>query len=172
MKKNLTILLFLTFTACRDSEKSAIEIVKFDSSEIHLLRQNSDSIIRLPDNDISVVYQDNYFLKDSSVFWVWTDKKSGIVRGTKRIKNGITYNWLEYHATTGQLIGQSETDYIDSYDNRHKDGIVKWYYEDGRIKLLGKYRNNIRVGDWKYYDTQGNLDSIESYDNEGNINRK
>lgn len=158
-------------SGCGQKEKSAIEIIKFDSTELRLIREKSDSIYRLPDTDESVVFQDNYFLKDGSVFWVWTDKKTGIVRGTKRVKNGITYNWVEYNSTSGQVLGQVETDSIDTSGERHWNGTVKHYYDNGRIKLLGQFVNSIQVGNWKYYDAQGNLDSIETYGSEGSLEK-
>jgi antitoxin component YwqK of YwqJK toxin-antitoxin module len=69
-------------------------------------------------------------------------------------------------------MGHVETDFIDGLGNRHWNGAMKGYYDDGRIRLLGKYKDNIQIGPWKYYDKKGDLDSILTYDKNGNVVKK
>lgn len=91
LMKYIIAALFLVFSACTQNDRSSIEVIRFGKVKLDSLASASDSIKRLPDNATIKVYQDNYYLKDGSVFWVWTDKKSGIVRGTKRVKRDTTY---------------------------------------------------------------------------------
>jgi hypothetical protein len=42
-----------------------------------------------------------------------------------------------------------------------RNGIARAYYDHGVLQREGLYRNNVRVGEWKYYKADGTLDYTE-----------
>lgn len=42
-----------------------------------------------------------------------------------------------------------------------KNGVGRAYYDHGVLEREGMYRNDERVGEWKYYDTEGKLLRVE-----------
>jgi antitoxin component YwqK of YwqJK toxin-antitoxin module len=44
-----------------------------------------------------------------------------------------------------------------------KHGPYFYYYENGKIKIHGNYKNDKKDGDWKFYDEQGKLIKTEKY---------
>ncbi len=45
------------------------------------------------------------------------------------------------------------------------DGIYKEYYENGQIKLVGKYKRYFKTGTWRYYSNRGKLLKKEKWEN-------
>ncbi|RLD79608.1 MAG: hypothetical protein DRJ10_08605 [Bacteroidetes bacterium] len=48
-----------------------------------------------------------------------------------------------------------------------RQGIWKYYFKSGKLKVLGKYKNGRRVGNWKFYYENGNKEQIGSYNKKG-----
>ncbi|MDQ3071741.1 MAG: hypothetical protein M3Q97_00560 [Bacteroidota bacterium] len=46
-----------------------------------------------------------------------------------------------------------------------KHGPYFYYYENGKLKITGYYRDGQKHGEWKYYSADGKLDKTEKYDN-------
>lgn len=44
-----------------------------------------------------------------------------------------------------------------------RHGRYREYYENGKLKLRGKYGNNIPKGTWKYYTEEGEFERKEKY---------
>jgi antitoxin component YwqK of YwqJK toxin-antitoxin module len=42
-----------------------------------------------------------------------------------------------------------------------RNGVGRAYYDHGVLQREGVYRNDMRVGDWKYYKPDGTLDYAE-----------
>ena len=38
-----------------------------------------------------------------------------------------------------------------------RNGVGRAYYDHGVLEREGTYKNNVRVGEWKYYDAEGKL---------------
>lgn len=47
-----------------------------------------------------------------------------------------------------------------------KQGMWKYFYEDGTLKEEGKYRNNKKEGTWKYYFPDGTIEQIGDFNND------
>lgn len=60
----------------------------------------------------------------------------------------------------------NETQYIMSGSEALLHGFMKYYYENGNIKLLTPYNNGKREGVEKYYDELGFLDAEVTYKND------
>jgi antitoxin component YwqK of YwqJK toxin-antitoxin module len=46
---------------------------------------------------------------------------------------------------------------------KQKDGLVKEFFSDGKLSIVGKYENGKKIGTWKYYDVKGNLSLTKNY---------
>lgn len=46
-----------------------------------------------------------------------------------------------------------------------KHGPYFYYYESGKIKISGNYKDDQKHGEWKYYDERGILIKTEHYEN-------
>ena len=44
-----------------------------------------------------------------------------------------------------------------------KHGPYFYYYENGKLKISGQYKNDKKHGDWKYYNQDGTQTKTESY---------
>ena len=44
-----------------------------------------------------------------------------------------------------------------------RHGRYREYYENGKLKLRGKYGDNIPKGTWKYYTEEGEFERKEKY---------
>ncbi len=59
---------------------------------------------------------------------------------------------------------------IGNYDQNKVTGPIKKYYRNGVLQAAGNYKDwRIRIGEWKYYDEQGNLVKTEDYGTKGSI---
>ena len=45
------------------------------------------------------------------------------------------------------------------------DGEIIYYWDNGQIRLKGQYKEMCRVGTWKNYDSNGDIQLEEHYDN-------
>ncbi len=59
--------------------------------------------------------------------------------------------WVQYYVT-GKKVAEG------TYKMGHQEGKAVWYLEDGRINILGNYKNSAKHGTWVYYwiDEKGN----------------
>lgn len=46
-----------------------------------------------------------------------------------------------------------------------KHGPYFFYYESGKLKISGGYKDDQKHGEWKYYDENGKLIKSEQYEN-------
>ncbi len=44
-----------------------------------------------------------------------------------------------------------------SYHDGKLHGPINLYWENGNPRLTGKFKNNIRVGDWTHFDPEGKI---------------
>ena len=57
---------------------------------------------------------------------------------------------------------------IGKYDNDEKIGEWKWYYENGKLKTIGNYdEEGGEIGEWKRYYKNGQLRVYTLYDSDG-----
>jgi len=47
-----------------------------------------------------------------------------------------------------------------------KYGPYFYYYENGKLKISGQYKDDKKTGEWSYYDEQGKLIKTEKYEND------
>lgn len=55
---------------------------------------------------------------------------------------------------------------------KKKHGPYFYYYESGKIKISGNYKNDEKHGEWKYFNAEGSLIKTEEYEKGKLINSK
>lgn len=49
------------------------------------------------------------------------------------------------------------------YSNGDRDGHSITFFPNGAIRYVGEYKNDEKVGNWKFYDEEGNLVKEENF---------
>lgn len=165
MNQATTIGLLLLLMSCRQTKLSDIEVIKFDPETITNLEKTSDTIYTEHIGRADF-YTADYFInrKDSVITKLFKDSIGNVV-GYNKTKNGKVFFAMEYFLN-GQARGKLPVKINGDYN-----GQVRYYYEDGRVKSEGQFKNGLWSGEWKNYDKDGHLISIEDYGN-GNVNPK
>jgi antitoxin component YwqK of YwqJK toxin-antitoxin module len=83
--------------------------------------------------------------------------KNPILSKTEFI-NGISYKKLTDYDKIGKVKKVYYLDFV-----RRLDSIYVEYYDNGKIKVQGKYDEGFKTGDWYYYDYNGNLITNERF---------
>jgi len=99
-----------------------------------------------------------FFIFQMSVFAQHIDKNSGkTYYDTGRTKMKEVYSYKE--VTTFSVTG----DHSVSNVAQKKHGPYFYYYESGKLKISGNFKNDKKDGIWKYYDENGKLLKSETY---------
>ena len=89
--------------------------------------------------------------------------------------NGNYSSWQEYVDGLGQgkwinYYENGNYKEIGYYNNNFVEGPIKKYYENGTLKAEGNYKDwRIKIGEWKYFDKNGALESTIDYGEKGSI---
>lgn len=100
---------------------------------------------------------------------------SGQVIRTIPYENGVENGLAKIYDTLGTIIGTVE--YINGYPVRRerinrtdqnglKQGMWKFFWDNGNLQLEGVYQNDKKSGFFKYYDFDGNFQRIEKWEND------
>ncbi|WP_445383068.1 toxin-antitoxin system YwqK family antitoxin [Robiginitalea sp. IMCC43444] len=98
---------------------------------------------------------------------------TGILYG--KHPNGQVSSWQEYVDGVGQ--GQWINYYdngnykeIGFYNQNRVEGPIRKFYEDGSLKAEGTYKDwRVKIGEWKYFNTDGSLKKTVDYGEKGSI---
>lgn len=64
--------------------------------------------------------------------------------------------WISYYDTG---VKWSESYYTDG----KRDGHSLTFYPNGQVRYVGEYSDDERIGNWKFYDEEGNLTNEENF---------
>ena len=76
------------------------------------------------------------------------------------IKNGVYYSKNTGEPFTGEVSGKES----GSLKDGRAEGFWEYYYDDGSIWWLGKYRRGIRIGHWQWFFENGQMSSQGYYE--------
>jgi antitoxin component YwqK of YwqJK toxin-antitoxin module len=130
-------------------------------------RKNGDRVSYLPDetirenfvDDIKSGITNHYTISGKLIKSIPFEKglEEGIAKEFDTIGNIIELMTYKKGFITGR-------EKINRYDPENKQhGVWKWFYADGVIQLEGVFKHGLKNGIFKYYDTKGNLKTIEKY---------
>jgi len=88
--------------------------------------------------------------------------ETGNIAESIEFKNGIKQGKLRKYFPEGNIM--TEGTYVDD----QLDGEFTLYFPDGSTQLKGQYKNGIQIGQWHYFDEQGNEISESEFKVEGN----
>jgi antitoxin component YwqK of YwqJK toxin-antitoxin module len=162
--KTLTIWgLIITLVSCGQTQKSDIEIIKFDIKIIDELQKTSDTTY-IEQVGRADFYTIEYFInrKDNVTTKIFKDSLKNVVAHTKSINDKVFFA-IEFFPN-----GQARGKLPEKIDGEY-NGTARYYYEDGRVKSEGQFKKGLWSGEWKNYDKNGTLISIDDYGN-GNVN--
>ena len=84
-----------------------------------------------------------------------------VVKGSQAYdEKGVVYIQGEKTPYTGVLQNINEKGILESeaeYKDGKMNGFSKLYYPNGKLLMSGQMKENKEVGNWKYYDENGNL---------------
>jgi antitoxin component YwqK of YwqJK toxin-antitoxin module len=136
--------------------KDTIILSKTDSIIIILKDYNQENPNRYLVTENDTIYYYYYSFHNG-----WVTKS--IDGPAQKMCNGEPCNGLvSTYYISGQLEekGHFKNGYLDSCEYTS-------YYENGTIDFQGKIENNRRVGQWKFYDENGNINCLVSYNIHG-----
>ncbi len=67
------------------------------------------------------------------------------------------YYYKSYYTNSSPMM---ETTYKDNKIN----GTYKYYWPNGKLRFIGKYENEVKVGEWVTYDSLGNVSKKEKFE--------
>jgi|SRR4030095_12094014 antitoxin component YwqK of YwqJK toxin-antitoxin module len=162
MLKSLILLLGLFgFIGCL--EKKKCPEISYDKSFL-------DSIIKNCDTSYTKAYKPNefaiaeYFIsrRDSTVCQLMKAQDSTI-RQIIIARNNIRIYFAECFPQ-GQLKAKLLFNRQGNYEG---EGI--YYYENGCVRYSGNFHNGLYTGEWKNFDSNGKLTSIDKYNESGQL---
>jgi len=101
------------------------------------------------------------YYKDGSIKTIGS-YKNGTAEGMRRDYDEKGKIVAGYILHKGRIIGKGIID-----EQGERQGAWKEFYLSGKILAEGNYKDNIKIGLWKYYFQNGNLEQIGSYDSKG-----
>jgi hypothetical protein len=156
--------LFLTI-GCRGRERSEIEIIKYDPKLVQEIISHFDSTYTEYPRRHDFWSIDHYLMGSNRENEILRDSLKNIVGIIER-ENGRTYFGQEYYSN-GQAKGKTERNALGKIA-----GPAIYYFEDGRIRSRGQWKDHSQVGEWKNYDEKGYLESIQYYSLDGQLERE
>ncbi|MRM83149.1 hypothetical protein [Riemerella anatipestifer] len=81
--------------------------------------------------------------------------------------NGIMCRKDIFYDSKGNIVFYS----VENYTAIFKKGCGYWkdFYNEGHLKEEGEVKNNYKVGQWKYYNKNGEIDSLKVYSEKDSV---
>jgi antitoxin component YwqK of YwqJK toxin-antitoxin module len=145
MKYLVFPLMVLIIAAC-SSEQEEDEIV---IETTFANDTTSTKVVESPPNSIEIVpggehkeYHENGAMK---------------IKGQYDMNSQRTGLWISFYDNG---IKWSESYYV----NGLQDGHSLTFYPNGQVRYLGEYKQGERIGEWKFYDEEGNQTKTQNFD--------
>ena len=84
--------------------------------------------------------------------------KDDIVTGTGKIIEGYKEGEWKFFYPNGKYLG------LNVFFEGEKNGKIEKYYENGQLEFEGHYKNDRKIGEWKWFDESGNIINTQTYD--------
>ena len=115
-----------------------------------------------------------YYSADEGSLILVENYKDGMIIGKTVAYSPITHNVIEEIEYVNNVKEGIFNKYYDngrimikaSYRNDKLDGNYIFYYPNTMPKEEGQYKEGDKVGEWKTYDMEGNIISVDKYDKE------
>ena len=84
--------------------------------------------------------------------------KDNVVTGTGKIVDGYKEGEWKFFYPNGKYLG------LTVFFEGEKNGKIEKYYENGQLEFEGQYKNDRKIGEWKWFDESGNIIDVQTYD--------
>lgn len=84
--------------------------------------------------------------------------KDDVVTGTGKIVDGYKEGEWKFFYPNGKYLG------LNVFFEGEKNGKIEKYYENGQLEFEGQYKNDRKIGEWKWFDESGNIIDVQTYD--------
>ncbi|WP_432714904.1 toxin-antitoxin system YwqK family antitoxin [Pedobacter sp.] len=165
MNKFFLVVLFLL---CAFGSDAQVKTVFFDSKDkvtADSAKAKSYAIYGKVTGDSVYVFKkydlDGYLLVSGS----FSDEQLNVAHG-----KFVYYDWINPNDSFANLeaVSKGKERYIvlsGSFKNGHREGQWLSFYENGDVKNVVIYKNNILNGPYKFFDTKGNLEESGQFIN-------
>jgi antitoxin component YwqK of YwqJK toxin-antitoxin module len=127
------------------------------------VKQKADTIYSKRYRTEEFAEADYYVNKHDSTYCQVMKDTGGIIRQVIMAKKDIRFFTAEYY-DNGQLKAKLP------FDSKGKfDGPAEYYFENGCVMRSGSFVHGFFHGEWRNYDQKGNLVSIDTYDENGQL---
>src|SRR5579863_4711248 len=153
------------FMGCRGRERSEIEVIKYNPKLVQEIMSHFDSTYTEYPKRHDFWSIDHYLRDSARENLILRDSLKNIV-GIVESRKGKYYFSQEYFSN-GQLKGKT-----GFHSPGEGTGPAIYYFEDGRIRSRGEWKNHSQVGEWKNYDENGYLVSVQYYSSDGRLEKE
>ncbi len=88
-------------------------------------------------------------------------KNSSVSDGNDTENTGMLLKEIDSNQYTGKIVKYyldvDQKKYEELYKNGNKNGSYYSWFKNGKVKVHGRYSNNKRVGVWKWFKENGEL---------------
>lgn len=150
--------------SCSEKDKVPKEIIRVNTKWLDSIKQKADTTWIKPYRNNEFVTAEYYVDRKDSIVTQLMKDASGMIRQVNIAKyDNIRLFYGEYYPN-GQLKAKFPLDKEGKYN-----GEAKYYYEDGTVKTSGTFNHGFYAGEWRNYNKNGKLISIDSYNNNGQL---
>lgn len=164
MTRLLTILTLTLSAVCCSTNypDSDIEVITY-YDKLNEIQNLADTIYNEFSNDSTVRYETYRF---DTITIAYVSYMGDTLMAIGRKTNGVITALTEYFFS-GQAKGK-----VSFGNNGRVDGPATYYYLDGRVRSTGQWSIGKRTGEWRAYNPIGQLETIEYYNDKGELEKK
>lgn len=147
------------------------------------LKKSQESVSEMYSENGQVIAKGNYLNKKKNGEWKYFSEKDGSLVLVEYYDNGfLNGESVVYFSGTQNVI--EKTSYVNgvkhgpykkyyddglpmvdaNYKNDKLDGVFILYYHTGAPKEEGSFKDGIKIGQWKTYDIEGNVLSVDNHE--------
>lgn len=142
--KNLYLFLFILTFSCSGSSNEHIELDS-EVGEVEVQEEKQDSVI-----------ENKIVLNEPGIYEEFHENGQLKIEGLNNMYGNREGLWVAYYEDGTKW---SENFYTDGI----KSGHSVTFFPNGNVRYVGEYKNDERVGTWKFYDLEGNLTNEENF---------
>jgi MORN repeat variant len=160
------IMAMVIYNGCGANEGCKKQVVKITQAQLDSLTKDADSSYITKYRNSEFVSAEFFVNKAQQLVCQVMKDSLGQVRQIIRARANTRLFYGEYFPN-GQIKSILPLDNAGRYDGKSIS-----FYEDGCIKAEGQYKQGFRIGEWKNYDSYGQISGMEMYDANGQLSIK
>lgn len=127
------------------------------ASEGHFIDQQKDGEWKYWDQDSTLIKVENFIKGKKNGVWLTYSSSTGILLEELNYRNDTLNGVAKTFFTDGVPCS------IEHYVAGQRNGVAESYYIDGKLSIKGSFSQGLKVGEWFYYDQEGQLRKTTEY---------